>query len=590
VFARKDEAMPQTVLLVEDNSPNAASVKQALLGSGDESFVVERVRKCSEAQERLSMDRDKEIAAVVTNLFLPDSQGLQTVAKIFEVAPHIPLLVLTNSDNEGIAKQAIQRGAQDYVLQHRLDSYLLPKILQNMLYRAANAEALVAENERARATLNSHGDTIHDYLTGLPNASLLKDRLSQAIALARRHRRLLAVLQVGIDRFKHVNYALGHEMGDHLMESIAKRLLSSVRDSDTVSRQEGDEFVVLLSGLTHADDAALTAQKILTSLSEPHCVLEHDLQITATIGISVYPNNGADADTLVRNAGNAMMSAKEQGHNSYGFFKPHMNELAIERRFLECGIRHALERQEFVLYYQPQMDLQTAAIVGAEALIRWCRRKGEIALPAEFMPVAEQSGHSVQIGLWALREVCRQAGYWRDAELAPIPVAVNVSAIALRSKGFVESVRVILQESGMEPRHLVLEITEMVLVQHHPATDVVLRMLRDLGVQVALDHFGTGSSSLTHLKNYPVNALKIDESLVHNLCGRGGDEDIVNAVISAGKSFHLRVIAQGIETREQFLALQRMQCREGQGRYFREPVPANEFSRLLKEDCRAASV
>jgi diguanylate cyclase len=266
-----------------------------------------------------------------------------------------------------------------------------------------------------------------------------------------------------------------------------------------------------------------------------------------------------------------------------------MNERTIERRFLECGLRHALEREEFVLHYQPQMDLRTEAIVGAEALIRWRRPKRGIALPAEFMSVAEQSGYIIQIGLWALREACRQARSWRDAGLASIPVAISISAIELRSRSFVESVRAILLETGMEPQCLELEITELALMKDWQSIAAVLHALRNMGVQLALDHFGTGSSSLTHLKRFPVDALKIDESLVRGLrtCD---NEAIVDAVISAGKSFHLRVIAQGIETREQFVALQRLQCLEGQGPYFREPVAANEFTRLLEGRCRTSIV
>jgi diguanylate cyclase (GGDEF)-like protein len=581
VPVRKDDAVSHTVLLIEDNSPNAAVVQQALVGDGF--FVVERVRKCSEAQERLCLDRETAVAAVIANLFLPDSQGLQTVARIFEVAPHIPLLVLTNADNEHVAKQAIRRGAQDYVLQHRLDRYLLPKILQNMLDRAATAEE-VAKHESARIGLSSVADAVRDCLTGLPNLLLLTDRLSQAIAFARRQQRTLAVLCVNIDRFKHVNYALGNEIGDHLLRSLAGRLLASVRASDTVSCLGGDEFVVLLSGLAHADDAAVSAQKILASLGKPHCIEKHDLQVTASIGIAVYPDNGGDAEMLVKNARNAMLSAKEHGHDGYGFVSPHLNEFAIERRFLECGLRQALHREEFVLFYEPQIDLRTEAIVGADAMIRWCRPNRGIALPAEFMSVAEQAGYSIQIGLWALREACRQARRWRDADLAPIPVSVDVSAIELRSKGFVDGVRAILSETGIEPQLLELEITEQALVDGHPSTAAVLHALRDMGVQVALDQFGTGHSSLTLLRRFPLDALRIDESLVRTLHTHEGDDAIVNAVIGAGRSFHLRVIAKGIETREQFLALQDLQCREGQGPYFREPVPADEFARLLRFD------
>jgi diguanylate cyclase (GGDEF)-like protein len=588
VFVRKDDAMSQVVLLVEANSPNASLVKQALVGANDASFVVERVRKCSEAQQRLSRDRDRTIAAVVTNLFLPDSQGLETIARIFEVCPRIPILVLTNADNEYIAKQALLRGAQDYVLQHRLDNYFLPKILQNMLSRAANVDAPPADRAAGPAA-NSVDDALHDYLTGLPNSLLLSDRLGQAVAFARRHQQLLSVLCVDIDRFKHVNYALGHEIGDRLLHSIAARIVAATRTSDTVGRQGGDKFLVLLPALTHAEDAVIGAQRILASVRTPHCIEKYDLQVTATVGIAIYPHDGSDAETLVRNSGVAMLNAKELGHNRYGYFRPHMNEQAIERRFLECGLRHALERQEFVLHYQPQVDLTTEAIVGAEALVRWRRPKRGIALPVDFMPVAEQSGHIVQIGLWALREACRQARSWRDANLLPIPVAVNITAVELRAKGFAESLRVILLETGMEPHRLELEIVESALLKDRESAAAVLHTVRDMGVQVALDHFGADSASLTHLKRLPLDALKIDQSLVHGLSSCDDDGGMVDAVISAAKSFHLRVIAQGVDTKEQFLALQNLQCHGGQGRYFSDPLPGEEFAKLLAAQSRSAS-
>jgi diguanylate cyclase (GGDEF)-like protein len=590
VFVRQDDAMSQTVLLIEDNSPSADLVKQALLGPCDGSLVVERVRKCSEAQERLCLDDARPIAAVVANLFLPDSQGLQTMARIFEVSPYMPILVLTTADNEPVARQAVQQGAQDYVLQHRLDNYLLPKVLQNMLYRAANTEALRLQNARSRIALDSVEYAVYDHLTGLPDRLLLDDRLAQAIASARRLQQSLAVLCVDVDRFKHVNFALGNKIGDQLLCSIAERLVGGVRATDTVSRHRGDAFMLVLPGLAHADDATLGAQKILASLSMPYSIDDHNLQVTATIGIAVYPDDGADAPTLLKNAAMAMSNAKQQGHNRYGFCKPHMNELAIERQFLESGLRRALKRHEFALHYQPQVDLRTQAIVGAEASVRWCRPTRGMALSGEFMPVAERSGSIIQIGLWALREACRQSNAWRDAGLASIPVALSVSAVELRAAGFVESVGAILRETAMEPQHLVLDIKELALTNDCKSTVRILGALKDIGVRLALEHFGTGASSLTHLMRFPVDTLRIDESLVRGIGNGDENSAIVNAVISAGISFRLRVSARGIDTRKQFLALRRLNCHQGQGRYFREAVAGGEFTQLLKDGCATLAV
>jgi EAL domain-containing protein (putative c-di-GMP-specific phosphodiesterase class I) len=279
-----------------------------------------------------------------------------------------------------------------------------------------------------------------------------------------------------------------------------------------------------------------------------------------------------------------MLNAKESGRNNYQFFKPDMNEHALERQSLESGLRHALERREFFLHYQPKMDLETEAITGAEALIRWRQPGQGIVLPDQFIPIAEQCGYIVPIGRWALREVCRQTQIWLDASIAPMPVAINVSAVELRSKGFVQSVRAILKETGMDPGLLEFELTETALMQDSASTVTVLDALRDMGVQLTLDDFGTGYSSLSYLNRFPIDALKIDKSFVRGLCTDAGDANIVSAVINMGKSFGLKVIAEGVETREQFLRLQAQQCAEGQGYYFQRPLAASEFTKLLGSD------
>jgi diguanylate cyclase (GGDEF)-like protein/PAS domain S-box-containing protein len=424
----------------------------------------------------------------------------------------------------------------------------------------------------------------HDYLTDLPNRLLLNDRLTQAIAAARRNKRQLAVLFVDLDRFKHVNDSLGHAVGDGLLLSIAARLRACVRRSDTVSRQGGDEFVILLSSVAHAEDAAFTAQKLISAVGMPHLVEKHNLQITLSIGISSYPDDGDDAETLVKNADIAMLHAKDNGRNNFQFFTPSMNERALERQSLESGLRYALERREFVLHYQAKMDLVTEKLTGAEALIRWRLPGGELASPKDFVPIAEQCGYIVPIGRWVLRQACLQSRAWRDANLPPIPLAVNISAVELRSKRFVEDVREILHETGAQPESLQFELTETALMQDPQSTIAVLKEIKDMGFQLTLDDFGTGYSSLSYLRRFPLDALKIDKSFVHGLCTNADDAKIVSAVINLGRSFHLQVIAEGIETRAQFLALQGQNCGEGQGYYFQRPVAAGEFTKLLGTD------
>ena len=419
----------------------------------------------------------------------------------------------------------------------------------------------------------------HDVLTDLPNRLLLNDRLTQAMALARRHKNKLAVLFLDLDRFKHINDSLGHDIGDRLLQAVAHRLLGCVRGSDTVSRHGGDEFIVLLPQVRRARDAAVSAEKILVALGAPHRIKQHDLHLTASMGIATYPADGADADTLTKHADLALLHAKERGGNSYRFFKAGMNARAIERQFLEHGLRRALARNEFVLHFQPQVSLKTGAIIAAEALVRWRHPQRGLVPPEQFVPIAEDCGLIVPIGRWVLHEACRQARVWQqDPNLRPIRIAVNISTAQLRDRDFVAAVRDTLTTTGLAPRYLELELTESVLMQDSRSMTAQLQALKRMGVQLALDDFGTGYASLTCLKRFPIGRLKIDHSFVRD-CAY--DVGLVRAMISMGTSLGMRVVAEGIETRQQRAFLQQEGCPEGQGYYFSRPLPAEEFSPLL---------
>jgi diguanylate cyclase (GGDEF)-like protein/PAS domain S-box-containing protein len=422
----------------------------------------------------------------------------------------------------------------------------------------------------------------HDIVTNLPNRLLLNDRISQSIALARRQNRPIAVIFLDLDHFKYINDSLGHAVGDKLLQSVSKRLLASVRASDTVSRQGGDEFVILLSEITYPEDAATSARKILLSLNALHSVEGHELHIDASIGISIYPEDGEDAETLIRNADMAMYHAKEHGRNNCQFFKAEMNLKAVERQSLEAGLRLALEREEFLLQYQPKIDLETGEITGVEALIRWRQRERGLVPPSQFVPVAEDCGLILPIGRWVLREACRQARAWQDVGLPPLPIAVNVSAVEFRKKGFVSAVRAILSETGLEPRHLELELTEGVLMEDVESTASVLQALKLLGVHLAVDDFGTGYSSLSYLRQFPIDVLKIDQSFIRQISVDPDDSKIVTAIINLAKSLKLLVVAEGIETLEQLAFLRARQCAEGQGYLFSQPVSAGQITDLLQ--------
>jgi diguanylate cyclase (GGDEF)-like protein/PAS domain S-box-containing protein len=421
----------------------------------------------------------------------------------------------------------------------------------------------------------------HDFLTDLPNRLLLNDRITQAISLSRRHSKPLAMLFLDLDSFKHINDSLGHEIGDKLLQLVAQRVVACVRASDTVSRHGGDEFVILLTEVANPGDAAFIAEKVLAGLVMPYAISERNVQLNVSIGISVYPQDGHDAATLIKNADTAMYQAKGKGKNNYHFFKQNMNVRAGEPQFLESSLGRALERQEFLLHYQPKVDLETGAITGAEALIRWMDPDHGLIPPAQFVPVAEACGLIVPIGRWVLREACRQARAWMDGGLRPIPVAVNISAVELRTKNFLEGVCGILKESRLEPRYLELELTESVLMQDDESTISVLQALKAMGVQLTVDDFGTGNSSLGYLRRFPIDTLKIDQSFVHEICTSADDAAFLGAMMSVGKTLKKRVVAEGVEKREQLTFLQAERCSEGQGYYFSPAVDAEHFAQLL---------
>lgn len=422
----------------------------------------------------------------------------------------------------------------------------------------------------------------HDALTDLPNRMLFQDRLNQVIELACRQGRQVVVMFVDLDQFKYINDSLGHAVGDKLLQSVAQCLLGCVRHSDTISRQGGDEFVLLLPSITHPEDAAICAQKILAALALPHYIDQHYLHISGSIGISIYPDDGKDGETLIKSADIAMYFAKENGRNNYKFFKQDMNDRAVQWQSIEASLRRALERQEFVLHYQPKIDLKSGAIIGVEALIRWQHPERGQLTPNQFMAIAEGCGLILPMGRWVLREACLQAQSWQQAGLPPIIVAVNTSALEFRTKDFLDNIRAVLKETCLEPCYLELELTESVLMQDAGPTDAMLHTLADLGVRLSIDDFGTGYSSLSYLRQFPIGTLKVDQSLVNQMCNNSDDAAIVSAVISMGKSLKKRIIAEGIETQEQYEFLLAQDCDEGQGYYFNRPLAAKEITTLLQ--------
>jgi diguanylate cyclase (GGDEF)-like protein len=459
-------------------------------------------------------------------------------------------------------------------------SAMLLKANEHLVIAAIESQKLIEKVQSAQVELDYLAH--YDALTSLPNRILLLDRLNQAVELAHRQSKQLAVMFLDLDRFKHINDSLGHTIGDQLLQSIAQRLVACVRNSDTVSRQGGDEFILLLPSIEHANDAALCSQKILDALMLPHAIDQNDLHISVSIGISIYPDDGTDAETLIKSADTAMYHAKESGRENFKFFKQEMNDRAVHRQSIEASLRLALEREEFVLHYQPKVNLRSGIIVGCEALIRWQHPERGLLSPEQFVSIAEDCGLILPIGRWVLRQACMQAFAWREAGLPPIVVAVNTSAIELRSIDFLDNIRKTLSDTGMEPRYLELELTESVLMQNAESSNAMLLALHELGAKLALDDFGTGYSSLSYLRRFPIDTLKIDQSFVNHVTSNQGDATIVCSVVSLGKSLNKRVIAEGVETKEQYAFLLAQDCDEGQGYYLGRPVVPEELAALLR--------
>jgi len=426
-----------------------------------------------------------------------------------------------------------------------------------------------------------------DALADLPGTVLLKDRITQAIANAQRNKQRLAVLALKLDNFRQVKDSLGHGFGDRVLQWVAQRLLNSVRATDTVSRHGADGFVILLSQVQRAQDAGVCAETILSALSMPASIEQHDLYLSACIGIATYPGDASDADTIMKHAELARQHASNSGCNTYEFFEAGMNGLAFERQSVENGLRQAIDRDQFVMQYQPRINLSTGAIVGVEALLRWRHPQRGLMLPAHFITVAEESGLVVPIGRWVLRESVRQARRWLAAGLPRLRMAINVSAAELQATEFLADVDAILTETCFAPCDLELQLTESLLMRDSKALAAMLQDLKSMGVRIALDGFGTGCASLSHLRRLPIDVLNIDRSFMCDLAADGGNAGIVSAIIGVGPALQMQVVAGGIETHDQFEWLRQQSCPEGQGYYFSGAIDAEEVALVLSRGLAA---
>ena len=438
-------------------------------------------------------------------------------------------------------------------------------------------------SEKKQAEARAHHLAHYDALTELPNRLLLEERLQQALTAAHSNNWLVALLHLDLDRFKTINDILGHSFGDKLLQAVAGRLTDHIRGSDTIARLSGDEFAIVLADIGSQENAALVAQKTLDALALPFDLEGQEVFITPSIGIALYPPNADNKEDLVQRADTAMSHVKTQGGNAYGFYSSAMNVVASQRLTLEACLRRALEREEFVLHYQPQISLRNGRIIGMEALLRWQRPDQGLVSPAEFIPLLEETGLIVPVGEWVLHTACSQNSRWLAEGLPSLRVAVNLSARQFRQSGLADSVSRALQNAGLAPAQLELEITESIMIQDVQATIITLNQLHALGIQISIDDFGTGYSSLSYLKRLPISKIKIDRSFVRDICIDPDDAAIANAVIGLGHSMKMQVIAEGVETVEQLDHLHAQGCDEIQGYYFSRPLPAEGFAKLVRE-------
>ncbi len=497
---------------------------------------------------------------------------------LFFIVRHADRIIRRQYRERELAEEAL-RSAQA-LLEQRVAERTTELARANHGLEMEVAERRIVEQ---RVTHMAH----HDVLTGLPNRTLLTDRVDQAIARANRSGGKLAVLFLDLDRFKNINDSLGHSVGDQLLQAVSKRLSACLRNEDTAARLGGDEFIVSLPQVAGGSEAANVAARILAELSKPFSVCGHELPAEASIGIALYPDDGDNTLTLMRNADTAMYHAKEAGRGNCQFFSPSMNVRVNHRLSTETSLRRALDHGEFSVHYQPLIELGTERIVGAEALLRWPQKDNRIVSPAEFIPVAEETGLIVPLGEWVLREACAQARAWQQLQPG-VRVAVNLSARQFRQKGLVGIVEQALRDSGLDADLLELELTESMLMHHADDAVQTLGQLDDMGVRLAIDDFGTGYSSLSYLKRFPIHTLKIDRSFVNDISTDPDDAAIVTAIVAMGHGLNLDVLAEGVETEAQAAFLRSLSCDLAQGFHFGRPMPATDFTLRLGAEAAAA--
>ena len=558
------------ILLVEDDDRDAAAIEALLGEDGCDWFTLRRATRLSDALRSFS---EQAFDVILLDLNLPDSRGVSTVAQLREMALMTPIVVLSDSNDAVLEKQVIENGAQEYLIKGKAGQ-TGETIVRTLRY----AIELKKMEEQLRHMSR------YDSMTNVANRSFLYDRLELALARARRYNRILAVLILDLDHFKAINDTLGHTVGDRMLKRVAERLTGCLRANDTVARLGGDEFAVLLSELTGPEDVTKVVDKFMSEFKKPSVIDDHELFVAVSIGSSLYPSDGDDAETLLKNADSAVQRAKQMGRDNHQFYSPVMNAKASRNLQMGNALRRAVEREEFSLAYQPQVDMESEKLVGVEALIRWKHPGWGIIPPIEFIPLAEETGLIFPIGEWVLKTACAQARAWQNAGLPRIRVGVNLSNRQFNQGNLVQTVTRVLEEEKLDPRYLELELTESTFMHNEEEALATLGTLKEMGVHIAIDDFGTGYSSLRYLKRFPIDILKIDRSFVQDIPGVAEDAAIVEAIIAMAKSLGVRVIAEGVETPEQLAFLLTHGCSLMQGYYLSRPIDVKKMTRLLGDE------